>query len=179
MAVSLEHWRQQRASVQQLLQQALTGSLCGLRKSELSWQLERLCLQLIDYVSIGHLTIYSPIRNARNACLLERQLQRLQEQIGRITDRVLSFNRRYETGSLCASPGRLHEDLLKLYRCMSMRFALEEQWIELRLVQQEGGSGSGIGHAEPDPGEQFRDSARRRECWQQSSLPHQSVQEPR
>lgn len=138
MDVPLERWRQQRRTVQQTLQQALTGSLCGLRRSELSAQLESLCLQLIDYVSIGHLAIYSPMPRARQASLLERQLQRLQEQIGRITDRVLNFNRRYEAGSLCASPSKLHEELLRLYRCMSMRFALEEQWVELRLMQLEG-----------------------------------------
>ena len=173
MGVSLEHWREQRASVQQLLQQALTGSLCGLRSSELSAQLERLCLQLIDYVSMGHLTIYAPIRPRQHSGL-ERQLQRLQEQIGRITDRVLSFNRRFESGSLCASPGKLHDELLKLYRCMSMRFALEEQWVELRLVQREGGTGNGIEGAEPVPAlaGPLRDSVRRRACSPQSSLPH-------
>lgn len=138
MDVSLERWRQQRRRVQETLQQTLTGSLCGLRKSELSAQLESLCLQLIDYVSIGHLAIYSPMPRAHQTGLLERQLLRLQAQIGHITDRVLSFNRRYEAGSLCASPTKLHEELLRLYRCMSMRFALEEQWVELRLMQLEG-----------------------------------------
>src|SRR5690606_2681028 len=93
MDVSLERWRQQRRRVQETLQQTLTGSLCGLRKSELSAQLESLCLQLIDYVSIGHLAIYSPMPRAHQTGLLERQLLRLQAQIGHITDRVLSFNR--------------------------------------------------------------------------------------
>lgn len=173
MTVSLEQWRRQRASVQQLLQQALTGSLCGLRRSELSHQLEGLCLQLIDYVSTGHLAIYAPARSAQPAGLMEHQLQRLQDQIGRITDRVLSFNRRYESGSLCASPGKLHEELLRLYRCMSMRFALEEQWVELRLVQQTGSTGAGREYTDPVPAlpGMVRDSAHHRGCWQQSSSP--------
>ena len=128
----LIHWRQQRHALQQLLQRGLTGALCGIRRSELGTCMDELCARLIDYISIGHRRIYTSPPAQHRAAGSAARWHELQRQIGDTTDSILAFNRKYEGGSLCTESGALHNDLLKLHRHLSLRFTLEEQWIELR-----------------------------------------------
>lgn len=128
----LVHWRQQRHTLQQLLQRGLTGSLCGIRRSELGTCIDELCSRLIDYISIGHRRFYSSPPAQHRAAGRAAPWHELQRQIGDTTDSILAFNRKYEAGSLCAASAALHSDLLKLHRQLSLRFTLEEQWIELQ-----------------------------------------------
>lgn len=131
----LIHWRQQRHALQQLLQRALTGSLCGIRRSELGTCIDELCSRLIDYISIGHRRFYSSPPAQHGAAGRAAPWHELQRQIGDTTDTILAFNRKYETSSLCAASAALYSDLLKLHRQLSLRFTLEEQWVELQRIE--------------------------------------------
>lgn len=137
----LEQWRQQRSSLQQHLRQTLVCSLSQMKNEDLLAELKHLCTELIDYVSTGHSSIYrhnrpGSIRPARGCREMHNEIQ---HHIGINTDQVLSFNEKYEWTDAQLLPGALqtslhtslHNDLLKLHRSLSLRFALEEQLLEL------------------------------------------------
>jgi|Laugresp1bdmlbsn_1035097.scaffolds.fasta_scaffold13960_2 regulator of sigma D len=133
----LERWRQQRNSVQHHLRQTLVCSLSQMKEEDLLTELKHLCTELIDYVSTGHSSIYrhnssSATRPARGCRGIQSEIQ---HHIGINTDHVLSFNQKYEWTDAQLMPGSLqnslHNDLVKLHRSLSLRFALEEQLLEL------------------------------------------------
>ena len=98
------------------------------------WRVQRLhnlCADLIDYVSIGHFRIYGRI--LRNQPDHDEDLQvlirHLLHNIGYTTDAVLAFNDRFANHTLITP--QLTEELARLSRCLLLRFALEEQLLDL------------------------------------------------
>lgn len=137
----LEQWRQQRSNVQQHLRQTLVCSLSQMKDEDLLAELKHLCTELINYVSTGHSSIYKrnkpgTLRAARGCRGMQNDIQ---HHIGINTDQVLSFNEKYEWTGARLVPGSLHNslhtslhnDLIKLHKSLSLRFALEEQLLEL------------------------------------------------
>jgi regulator of sigma D len=129
-------WRQQRQRLQQNLQQTACRSLNDMSDQELEQRLGGLCNDLMDYLATSHGSIYTrcyraervqhPARNERSRLLKDIWLH-----LGRTTDAALGFNQRCETTSMEALQHRLHAELGKLNKMLCLRFALEEQLLEL------------------------------------------------
>lgn len=129
-------WRRQRQQLQHNLQQTACRSLDNMSDSELDQRLGGLCNDLMDYLSTGHSTVYARyyhIGDPRNCGAGERSqlLKDIWLNLGRTTDAALRFNLRCETTPLAALQQRLHAELGKLNKMLSLRFALEEQLLEL------------------------------------------------
>lgn len=126
-----ERWRLQRVELRRQLLHLLSCELLPVTAEETS-TLASLCADLIDYVSTGHFEVYGRILRshmvpARHQLLLRHILH----SIGQTTDAVLAFNERFEKLPPCGFNAQLAEDLGKLSRCLLLRFALEEQLLEL------------------------------------------------
>lgn len=132
-ALLVSRWRLQRLEVRRLLLQVLSGELLTFSAAEQSEALRALCSELVDYVSTGHFEIYGRVlpRKLRPDADLHALLQHIFASIGKSTDAVLAFNDRYQQGlAAVASPAFRHL-LLRLGRGLLLRFALEEQLLEL------------------------------------------------
>lgn len=129
-------WRRQRQQLQHNLQQTASRSLDSMSDRELDQRLGRLCNDLMDYLSTGHGSVY-----ARYYCMnrlqhpasgeRSRLLQDIWLNLGRTTDAALRFNQRCETTPMAALQQKLHAELGKLNKMLSLRFALEEQLLAL------------------------------------------------
>jgi len=137
----IRHWREQRQRLQLNLEQTVCRGLQGMSSSELDQHLGRLCNDLMDYLATGHGSVYSRYCSIPNRCsahagkLPTSERQRLQQEIwlhlGRTTDAALRFNLRCETTPPAALQQKLHSELGKLNKTLTLRFALEEQLLEL------------------------------------------------
>lgn len=129
-------WRRQRQQLQENLQQTACRSLDSMSDRELDQHLGRLCSDLMDYLATGHGSVYSRfyrIEYHQTAAGSDRSqlLKDIWLNLGRSTDAALRFNRRCETTPMAALQQKLHADLGKLNKLLSLRFALEEQLLEL------------------------------------------------
>jgi len=129
-------WRRQRQQLQQNLQQTACRSLDSMSDRELDQHLGRLCNDLMDYLSTGHGTIYARfcrLDSLQHSTRSDRSqlLKDIWLNLGRSTDAALRFNQRCETTPLAALQQKLYADLGKLNKLLSLRFALEEQLLEL------------------------------------------------
>jgi regulator of sigma D len=126
-------WRLQRIEVRRLLLQVLSSELLTFSPAEQSDALHALCSELVDYVSTGHFEIYGRIlpRKLRPDVDLHALLQHIFHSIGKSTDAVLSFNDRYQHEGPPLSAGAFRQLLIRLSRTLLLRFALEEQLLEL------------------------------------------------
>lgn len=129
-------WRQQRQRLQQQLQQTACDSLLCQSDRELDQRLGLLCNELMDYLATGHGCIYARCGGASirlQAELSEENLllHDIWHNLGRNTDAALRFNRRCETTPLATLQQQLQSELGKLSKMLSLRFALEEQLLEL------------------------------------------------
>jgi regulator of sigma D len=159
---ALQHWRRQRRRLQSNLQRTFCRTLESLSDTELEQQLDRLCRDLVDYLSIGHGRVYGHYCAARGEHA--ELLHNIRLHLGRTTDAALRFNRRCETTPAAALQGRLQAELGRLSKTLSLRFALEEQLLELGAASRP--SRQERTAAVPQGG--IRGSGRRRGCWQQS-----------
>lgn len=121
--------RRQRQRLQSNLQHTVCRALEDLSEHELERQLDRLCRDLMDYLSIGHSSVYARYCPAPPGC--GRLLHEIWLHLGLTTDAALRFNRRCETTSPAALQAKLHTELGKLNKMLSLRFTLEEQLLEL------------------------------------------------
>ncbi|MDY6982682.1 MAG: Rsd/AlgQ family anti-sigma factor [Pseudomonadota bacterium] len=126
-------WRLQRIEVRRLLLQVLSGELLTFTPAEQVQALRALCTELVDYVSIGHFEIYGRIlpRKLRADCDTHALLQHIFDNIGKSTDTVLSFNDRLQQHDDLPPGAPLRQALIRLSRALLLRFALEEQLLEL------------------------------------------------
>ena len=131
----IDKWRNQRLSLRQNLMQLISCQLLPAAAHEQETFLQSLCIELIDYVSSGHFGVYGTIfrQQAEPDQEMQGLLANLYRSIGCSTDMVLNFNTKYETSKGRAQTGSLSEDLNKLTRSLLVRFALEEQLLELSL----------------------------------------------
>lgn len=126
-------WRLQRIEVRRLLLQVLSGELLTFAPAEQMQALRALCTELVDYVSIGHFEIYGRIlpRKLRADRDTQALLQHIFHSIGTSTDSVLSFNDRLQQHDDVPPGPPFRQTLIRLSRALLLRFALEEQLLEL------------------------------------------------
>lgn len=137
LPVLIDKWRLQRIEVRRLLVQLLGAEpqffsdiYSGIEQTQ---TVRSLCTELIDYVSTGHFEIYGRVlpRKLQPDPELHTLLQHLFHSIGSSTDAVLGFNDRYEQASTAALTRAFRQLLVRLSRGLLLRFALEEQLLEL------------------------------------------------
>ena len=126
-------WRLQRQTLRKQLLQLICSQLTSATLEEQEICLKNLCDELIDYISIGHFEIYSNLmcRHAKAKREIRILTSYLYRCIGRSTDLVLDFNTSCERSTVCVGSKRMSEVLGKLTRSLLVRFALEEQMLEL------------------------------------------------
>ena len=132
----MDTWRRQRQRLQLNLQQTACRSLDSMSDRELDQCLGLLCNDLMDYLSTGHGTVYARYAGVPGAARgapseRKRLLQEIWRNLGRTTDAALRFNQRCEAMPLEVLQRRLQGELGKLNKMLSLRFALEEQLLEL------------------------------------------------
>ena len=128
----ISKWRLQRIEIRRLLLQVLSGELLAFSSTEQAQALQVLCTELVDYVSTGHFEIYGRVlpRKLRADADMHALLQHIFHSIGKSTDAVLNFNDRHQRGERAVTAPFRHA-LLRLNRGLLLRFALEEQLLEL------------------------------------------------
>jgi regulator of sigma D len=126
-------WRLQRQALRKQLLQLICSQLTSATRQEQEMSLENLCGELIDYISIGHFEIYSSLmrKHARTNHELQILMSYLYRCIGSSTDLVLDFNTSCERSHLFIGSKQMSESIAKLTRSLLVRFALEEQMLEL------------------------------------------------
>jgi regulator of sigma D len=129
----ISKWRLQRIEVNRLLLQLLSGELLACPPVEQAQSLQALRAELVDYVSTGHFEIYGRVlpRKLRPDPDLHSLLQHIFHSIGRSTDTVLGFNDRFAHDSAAIPARPFRQVLIRLSRALQLRFALEEQLLDL------------------------------------------------
>jgi regulator of sigma D len=124
-------WRLQRIEVKRLLMQLLSEELLSCAPAEQAQSLQALRAELVDYVCTGHFEIYGRVlpRGVQANPELLALLQHVLQSIGRSTDTVLGFNDRFGHDAPATRPVR--QVLFRLSRALQLRFALEEQLLDL------------------------------------------------
>lgn len=133
LALAVDKWRLQRVEVRRLLLQVLSGELLTFSAAEQSQAVRALCAELIDYISTGHFEIYGRLlpRKVRDDAELHALLQHILDSIGKSTDAALSFDDRYHDDCSAVASASFRQLLIRLSRALLLRFALEEQLLEL------------------------------------------------
>lgn len=133
LELQVSRWRLQRIEVNRLLLQLLSGELLACPPLDQEQSLQALRSELVDYVSTGHFEIYGRVlrRNVHPDPDLHRLLQHIFHSIGESTDSVLGFNDRFAQDGAAGTARPARQALLKLSRALLLRFALEEQLLDL------------------------------------------------
>jgi regulator of sigma D len=126
-------WRLQRLALRKQLLQLICSQLTPATRQELEGWLENLCAELIDYISIGHFEIYGDLmrRHAKANQELRVLTGYLYHSIGTSTDLILDFNLSCERSTVLIGSKQMSEAIARLTRSLLVRFALEEQLLEL------------------------------------------------
>lgn len=126
-------WRSQRLKLQKSIRTTLSSTKQGVADNNLDPALQSLCTELIDYVSTGHFSVYSHHYSFAASKRSEHAdtLQNIYQYIGNTTDQVLLFNDCIDTIQYSKPSNTLYLELKKLHKALSVRFALEEQLLEL------------------------------------------------
>ncbi|MES2624986.1 MAG: Rsd/AlgQ family anti-sigma factor [Pseudomonadota bacterium] len=129
----IARWRSQRLGLRKHLLQLMCARLSSSTPMEQEVCLENLCVELIDYISIGHFEIYGSLmrRQSRSNQELGCLIAYLHRCIGSSTDLALAFNESCECPDILLASDQMTEALTKLTRSLLVRFALEEQMLEL------------------------------------------------
>jgi regulator of sigma D len=129
----ISRWRLQRLGLRKHLLQLMCSQLSSATQHEQEACLERLCGELLDYLSIGHFEVYSGLMHRQSNSNQELQIliAYLHRCIGSSTDLVLEFNASCERTNIFVRNNQMNEALSKLTRSLLVRFALEEQLLEL------------------------------------------------
>ena len=129
----INRWRLQRLGLRKHLLQLMCSRLSSATNKEQEACLESLCGELIDYISTGHFEVYSDLmrRQSRSNTELRILIAYLYRCIGASTDLVLDFNTSCERANVVVGSNQMTEALGKLTRSLLVRFALEEQMLEL------------------------------------------------
>jgi regulator of sigma D len=129
----ISRWRLQRIEVRRVLLQVLSGELLTFSAAEQAQNLHMLCSELVDYISTGHFEVYGRVlpRKLRPDPDLHALLQHIFFSIGKSTDAALAFNDRYQEARPTAVTSAFRQMLIRLSRALLLRFALEEQLLDL------------------------------------------------
>ena len=129
----IERWRLQRLGLRRQLLQLICSRLSSATQDEQETCLENLCGELLDYISTGHFEVYTGLlrSQARYNQELRILIAYLYRCIGSSTDLVLDFNASCERSNVFIGSNQMTEALSRLTRSLLVRFALEEQMLEL------------------------------------------------
>jgi regulator of sigma D len=129
----ISRWRLQRIEVRRLLLQLLSGELLSFEAAEQVQTLQALCTELVDYISTGHFEVYGRVLPRKPGVDQDFHalLHHIFDSIGKSTDAVLGFNDRYQEARPAVLTGAFRHMLIRLSRALLLRFALEEQLLDL------------------------------------------------
>lgn len=126
-------WKAQRENLHHDLEESLYSDH-ALQVDVQDFPIEDFCESLMDYISTGHFEVYqkllhdSPADTDANRGLLDD----IYHSIETTTDLALTFNDKYNGEQTHSSEDvALPNDLIALDNALSIRFALEDQLLEL------------------------------------------------
>jgi regulator of sigma D len=96
--------------------------------------IEHFCESLMDYISAGHFEVYETLLHESTAELEANRelLEQIYHSIETTTDLALSFNDKYRNEEVHSSEdASLPRDLQSLDDALTLRFALEDQLLEI------------------------------------------------
>ncbi len=130
---TIDRWRLQRLRLRKQLLKLMCSHMSWATLNEQETCLEELCGDLIDYISIGHFEVYNGLLRKRSGINpdLRTLVDYLYRCIGSSTDLVLDFNATCERANALIEIDDVADALGKLTRSLLVRFAIEEQLLEL------------------------------------------------
>ena len=126
-------WKQQRDSIHHDLEESLYSDH-ALQVDVQDFPIEVFCESLMDYISAGHFEVYETLLHESAAELEAHRalLTDIYHSIETTTDLALSFNEKYKDELVHSSEDRsLPDDLMALDNALTIRFALEDQLLDL------------------------------------------------
>ena len=129
----IHRWRQQRDAIHENLDESLYSDH-ALQVEDQDFPIEVFCESLMDYISAGHFEVYETLlhESAEELEAHRTLLNDIYHSIETTTDLALSFNDKYRDELVHSSEdAALPKDLMDLDNALSIRFALEDQLLEL------------------------------------------------
>lgn len=129
----ITRWKQQRDSLHDDLEESLYSDH-ALQIDVQDFPIEDFCESLMDYISTGHFEVYETLLHESTQELEANRelLTEIYQSIETTTDLALSFNDKYKDELVHSSEdATLPKDLTKLDNALAIRFALEDQLLEL------------------------------------------------
>jgi regulator of sigma D len=129
----ISRWKEQRETLHHDLDQSLYSDH-ALQIDIQDFPIEHFCESLMDYISAGHFEVYETLLHESTAELEANRelLEQIYHSIETTTDLALSFNDKYRNEEVHSSEdASLPRDLQSLDDALTLRFALEDQLLEI------------------------------------------------
>lgn len=129
----ISRWKVQREALHDNLDESLYSDH-ALQVDVQDFPIEDFCESLMDYISAGHFEVYETLLHESTAEMEANRklLEDIYHSIENTTDLALSFNEKYKNELVHSSEdASLPKDLFNLDNALSLRFALEDQLLEL------------------------------------------------
>lgn len=129
----ITRWKSQRQVIHDNLDESLYSDH-ALQVDVQDFPIEDFCESLMDYVSAGHFEVYEKLLHDSTADLATSRalLEEIYHSIETTTDLALSFNDKYKDELVHSSEDdALPRDLQALDNALTLRFALEDQLLDL------------------------------------------------
>lgn len=129
----ISRWKLQRDAIHEDLDESLYSDH-ALQIEVQDFPIEHFCESLMDYISAGHFEVYETLLHESTAELEANRalLEDIYHSIETTTDLALTFNDKYKDELVHSSEdASLPQDLLALDGALAIRFALEDQLLEL------------------------------------------------
>jgi regulator of sigma D len=129
----ISRWKEQRETLHHDLDESLYSDH-SLQIDIQDFPIEHFCESLMDYISAGHFEVYETLLHESTAELEANRelLEQIYHSIETTTDLALSFNDKYRNEEVHSSEdASLPRDLQSLDDALTLRFALEDQLLEI------------------------------------------------
>lgn len=129
----ISRWKQQRDAIHHDLEESLYSDH-ALQVDVQDFPVELFCESLLDYISAGHFEVYETLLHESTEELEAHRalLNDIYHSIETTTDLALTFNDKYKDELVHSSEdASLPKDLMALDNALTIRFALEDQLLEL------------------------------------------------
>ena len=129
----ISRWKEQRETLHHDLDESLYSDH-ALQIDIQDFPIEHFCESLLDYISAGHFEVYETLLHESTAELEANRelLEQIYHSIETTTDLALSFNDKYRNEEVHSSEdASLPRDLQSLDDALTLRFALEDQLLEI------------------------------------------------
>ena len=126
-------WKGQRETIHHNLDESLYSDH-ALQVDVQDFPIEDFCESLMDYISTGHFEVYETLLHESSESVEDNRdlLSQIYHSIETTTDLALSFNDKYNGEQSHSSEDvSLPNDLIALDNALTIRFALEDQLLEL------------------------------------------------